>query len=183
MSSLSTFLPFVNGQLSAQSRLAVKYARDEKRRDLHLDSAAHLKNLADAMMEADARIKEFEDERHARTISQPPILTLKPEELEGLPDEVLSELSEGAVPERSDVMLFQVIEDRGGVASLDQIIVGLYRKTGEMPKRGTLTSKLYRLGQKGQIFSVPERKGVYSTLRLTDEEWAKCFRSPAEASA
>ena len=63
----------------------------------------------------------------------------------------------------------------GGIASLDQILVGLYRNSGELWKRNTLTSKLYRMAQKGVVFQVPEKKGVYSTRRISEEDARRLF--------
>lgn len=88
---------------------------------------------------------------------------------------MLTELSESALPDRGETLLLHVINDRGGIATLDQVLVGLYRKTGEVMKRTTLTSKLYRMTQKGTVFVVPSKKGVYSTRRLSQEDVAAMF--------
>jgi hypothetical protein len=37
-------------------------------------------------------------------------------------------------------------------------------------KRSTLTSRAYRMVQKGNLFSVPTKKGVYSTHELTEDQ-------------
>jgi hypothetical protein len=66
-----------------------------------------------------------------------------------------------------------VIDEAGGVASLDQILVGHFRKTGEVMKRTTLTSRLYRMANKGLIFPLPNKKGVYSTSKFSDHEVAQ----------
>jgi hypothetical protein len=171
MSMLANFSSFVNEQVSVQTRLAAKYSRDEKRQALHLGSARKFQELAEAVTQADKLL----DDSAPRTQVQTPVLTLKPDELEGLPSELLNELSDGAVPDKAELVLFQVIDERGGIASLDQILVGLYRKSGELMKRNTLTSKLYRMAQKGQIFTVPEKKGVYSTRKLSEEDAARLF--------
>ena len=76
---------------------------------------------------------------------------------------------------RGETLLLHVINDRGGIATLDQVLVSLYRKTGEVMKRTTLTSKLYRMTQKGTVFVVPSKKGVYSTRRLSQEDVAAMF--------
>jgi len=88
---------------------------------------------------------------------------------------LLSELSEGAIPDKGETVLLNILEARGGIASLDQILVSLYKKTGEVMKRTTVTSKLYRMVQKGTVFPVPIKKGIYSTSKLSDEDVSRLF--------
>ncbi len=172
MSMLNKHLVFVNEQVGIQTRLAKKYANDQQRSELHLATRDSFINLLAAMSEADSVLDAVEP---ARNQVQTPVLTLQPDELEGLPPELLAELSEGAVPDKADAALLQVLADRGGIASLDQIIVGLFKRTGELVKRNTLTSKLYRMAQKGVLFPVPDKKGVYSVRRLSDEDVRRIF--------
>ncbi len=172
MSILAKHLAFVNEQVIVQGRLADKYKKDERRTALHLASQSRFDELAQALLEADKLLDQSPLQRNQL---HAPVLTLRADELDGLPSELIAELSDGAIPDKADVALLQVIEERGGVASLDQIIVGLYRKTSEVMKRNTLTSKLYRMAQKGVVHPVPEKKGVYSTQRLSEEQVAKLF--------
>lgn len=174
MSILTKHMAVVNDHIAIQNRLAKRYENDVRRSSLHIASRDNFIALLEAMVEADAALSAAQ-ERAARPSSQEPTLTLRPDELEDLPQELLNELSDGAVPDKADIALFQVIEERGGIASLDQILVGLYRKTGELTKRTTLTSKIYRLTQKGQLFSVPNKKGAYSTRKLTEDEASSLF--------
>lgn len=172
MSMINKHLAFVNEQVGIQTRLAKKYAKDEQRSALHTNTRDRFIDLLSCLAEADALLEAAEP---AKAAVQAPVLTLQPDELDGLPSELLAELSEGAVPDKADAALLQVLADRGGIASLDQIIVGLYKKTGELVKRNTLTSKLYRMAQKGSIFPVPDRKGVYSVRRLSEDDAKRIF--------
>jgi hypothetical protein len=79
-----------------------------------------------------------------------------------LPRELLAELSGRTNRGQSDPLI-QVINDNGGTAALDDILIGLYRKTGEIIKRNLLSNRLYRLSKQGLIRIVPNRKGVYTT--------------------
>ena len=76
-----------------------------------------------------------------------------------LPPELLEELSITKADELED-QIVTVINAYGGTGSLDQILVGLYRKFGIKQKRRFLQNKLYRMTM---IWSVPGKKGVYST--------------------
>lgn len=96
-------------------------------------------------------------------------LALTPDEIEGLPQELLDELSISEA-DKADFAVLSVVDDAGGVLSLDKILIGLYRKTGEVNKRTQVNSRIYRMIQKGSMFPVPGKKGVYSTRELSDEE-------------
>ena len=69
-----------------------------------------------------------------------------------------------------DFAILKIVEAAGGIASLDRILVGLYKETGEIMKRTTLTSRMYRMSQKGLIFPVHGKKGAYSSEELTEEQ-------------
>ena len=76
-----------------------------------------------------------------------------------LPPELQNELSVTKADALED-QLVTVINAYGGQASLDQILVGLYRKFEISQKRRFLQNKLYRMSM---IWSVPGRKGIYTT--------------------
>lgn len=88
------------------------------------------------------------------------------DDLTDLPPELLAELSGGAKGESDP--LIQIIEDRGGTATLDQILIDLYRKHREISKRALVSNKLYRLAKRGLCAAAPGRKGVYTTRDLPE---------------
>ena len=98
--------------------------------------------------------------------SQP---SLRLDELEGLPPELVAELSISE-SDKTEYAIIRIIEDCGGMAAIDRILVNLFRHTGEIHKRNTLTSRLYRMAQKGEIFAVPSKKGFYSTREPEQDE-------------
>jgi hypothetical protein len=167
--NLEKFLPLVKDQAVFHEKMASRFGPNSKspipwRAEKHAETGAQFKELALAMEEA------------ARAPAGVPGKPLKPhqlslsfDEIQGLPDELLQELSfsEG---DKTDYTILKTIEDAGGIASLDRILVSLYRETGEVMKRNTLTSRTYRMAQKGLLFSVPGKKGVYSTRELTETE-------------
>lgn len=85
-------------------------------------------------------------------------ITLRPEDLDGLPDELLAELNR----DNLEIQIQAIIKGAGGSMSLDRLMIALYRETGEIHKRRQLTQKLYRMVNKGALHSVPHRKSVYS---------------------
>lgn len=76
-----------------------------------------------------------------------------------LPPELLEELSIAKSDELED-QLVTVINAYGGEATLDQILVGLYRKFKVSQKRRFIQNKLYRMSM---VWSVDGKKGVYTT--------------------
>jgi len=76
-----------------------------------------------------------------------------------LPQELRDELLVGKTDEIED-QIVTVINAYGGEASLDQILVGLFRKFQVVQKRKFLMNKLYRMPM---IWSVEGRKGIYTT--------------------
>jgi hypothetical protein len=76
-----------------------------------------------------------------------------------LPQELLDELSVAKTDELED-QLVTVINAYGGEASLDQILVGLFRKFKVVQKRRFIQNKLYRMPM---VWSVEGRKGYYTT--------------------
>lgn len=82
-----------------------------------------------------------------------------------LPQELLEELSVSKTDELED-QLVTVINAYGGEASLDQILVGLYRKFSVTQKRRFIQNKLYRMPV---VWSVEGRKGVYTTTEPEED--------------
>ena len=76
-----------------------------------------------------------------------------------LPAELLEEISVAKTDELED-QLVTVINSYGSEASLDQILVGLYRKFKVVQKRRVVQNKLYRMTM---IWGVDGRKGYYTT--------------------
>lgn len=81
-----------------------------------------------------------------------------------LPPELLEELSISKGDELDD-QIVTVINSYGGEATLDQILVGLYRKFKVSQKRRFMQNKLYRMPM---VWSVDGRKGVYTTTEPDD---------------
>lgn len=81
-----------------------------------------------------------------------------------LPPELLEELSIAKGDELDD-QIVTVVNSYGGEATLDQILVGLYRKFKVSQKRRFMQNKLYRMPM---IWSVDGRKGVYTASEPED---------------
>ena len=83
-------------------------------------------------------------------------------DLSDLPPELLKELSDSATKGETDVLV-KIINERGGRATLDEILIDLFRKHGEVGKRTITGNKLYRLSKRGLVWALPGKKGIYTT--------------------
>ena len=167
-------LVFVNEQISFHERRAEKYADNERRRKMHLDTAAKFSALA----------KTITDLRAAAQQGQPvpkPVsgqqLSLCLEDVQGLPPELLAELSI-STSDWQEFDIITLINDAGGILTLDKILISLFKKTGEIHKRTVVNNRINRMMGKGLLFGVPNRKGVYSTAELSDEQSEKLNNNP-----
>lgn len=179
MGILLKHLGFVNEQIGVQTKLIAKFQNQDWRRALHENSCEQFKTLASDLTEADKLLDQYAGAPAPIKVNK---LALTPQDVEGLPEELLAELTFSGA-DKSEMALIQVINDNGGIASLDQILVGIFRKNGEIFKRSALTSKLYRMIQKPLIFAVPNKKGVYSTTLLSELEAEKLFGLDAKEGA
>lgn len=170
MSILSKHFGFVNEQVGLQTKFATKFEKQEWRSSIHLNAANLFKELAADLMEADRLL----DEGGGTRPFKPSKLALTAQDVEGLPEELLAELTFSG-GDKAEMAIVQIINDNGGIASLDQIIVAIYRKTGEISKRSQMTSKLYRMSQKGLLFSVPNKKGAYSSALISEDDAKSLF--------
>lgn len=93
-----------------------------------------------------------------------PSLTLSPDDIKDLPEELIAQLSISE-SDRADFEIISMIEQLGGVASLDQIIIALYKKTNEIPERSKINAKIYRISQKGLLEPVEGKKAVYRIIK------------------
>lgn len=84
-------------------------------------------------------------------------------DLSDLPEALKQQLQAAKISDL-DRSIIDTIAALDGVANVDEILVGLYRTTGEVHKRQYISNKLYRMAQSKQIASVPRKKGVYSTI-------------------
>jgi len=173
---LEKFIPFVKEQSAFHARMADLFGPNSRQQDLkrsqkHAESSAKFAELAQALEQAEKAPPVV-----ATAPSKPKQLSLGFDEIQDLPDELLQELSISDA-DRTDYAILQIIEECGGIASLDRILVGLYKATGEVMKRTTLTSRAYRMVQKGNLFSVPTKKGVYSTHELTEDQVSQILGS------
>ncbi len=98
-----------------------------------------------------------------------------------LPAELREELSVLKTDETED-QIVTAINAQGGTATLDQILVGIYRKFGVVQKRRFVQGKLYRMEM---VWPVDGRKGIYTTTKpeLSSFDWEDAPQAPASTAS
>jgi hypothetical protein len=179
MGKVDTHLAFVKDQVAVQERLANKYDEDY-RHDMHLKTAQKFAELA-------RFLEEIQKKGTVRTgylnrgDAPQKRLFLTFEEIENAPEELLRELNIGDT-DKQELLIEYIIAEAGGILSLDRIIMELFKRGREIPKRNTITSRLFRMASRGMIYNVPGKKGTYSTYELSEHEAKKLFGQLDEAA-
>lgn len=126
----------------------------------------------------DTRIAFFkatvEELEHLRRVTKP--VPASYGDLSDLPAELVKELT-GIKVDDLEQQLFTIIKS-GAEVDLDAILIELYRRFEVIQTRKFLQNKLWRMCQKEIVYSVPGRKGVYSTTR-PDNGFDDLVGSPA----
>lgn len=84
-------------------------------------------------------------------------ISILPSELEGLPPELIEQLS----ADNLEMEFLKIIEDHDGTISLDRLILAYFKQHGAVLSRRKVTAKLYRMTKGGAIHSLGG-KGIYS---------------------
>ncbi len=183
----SEAIAFVNEQVEFHERKASEYIRSyPKRSERHAHTAAQFAAISEWLPKAKEAI-EFQENYHdaikssgalsesmtavTEPQSKPVQLGLTFEDIDGLPEALLAELglSDG---DKLDFSIARMVEEAGGVLSLDRILIGIFKETGEIHKRDNLNQRIYRMTKRGDLYAVPSKKGVYSNYEISEEQAA-----------
>lgn len=168
MHNIEQHIELVKSQIGFHQRMALRYADEPSRSRIHKETAAKF-----AALEDDLEILKASPAAFSGPTDTPVVrLSLGWEEIRNLPDDLMSELSISD-SDKSDFNIVSLINEAGGIASLDRLLVALYRQTGEIMKRVNLNARIYRMVQKELIYSVPGKKGIYSTRPISESDAAK----------
>lgn len=97
-------------------------------------------------------------------------------DLSDLPPELLKELS-GIRADDREQQLYTIIKSGDGEVELDAILIELFRRFKVVETRKFLQNKLWRMAQKGMIWTVAGKKGVYTA---TEPPKATSVRRPPQ---
>ena len=175
MSILAKHLTFVNEQTAFHDKMVEKFGQTSFRGNLHKTTADKFRALAADLENADKLLDTPPSE--APKARKGPLqlqLSLTIDDIEGLPPELIGELSLSDA-DKTEFAIVNAIEEAGGIISLDKILIALYKKTGEIHKRTSLYSRLNRMVSKNLIYYVSGKKGVYATEQLSAEDAIRMF--------
>ena len=173
MDKIDSNITFVKDQIAFQSRMANKYAMQPYREGLHLKSVNNLQDIL-VILEAIKSNNGAGDINPASNTNARRRIMLSLEDVKDIPTELLNELNLTDT-DKQEMLIESIIADAGGILSLDKIIVELYRRTGQIHKRNNVISRLYRMGNRGLIYSLPSKKGLYSTSELSEQDVKRLF--------
>jgi hypothetical protein len=173
MGKIDQYVSFVKEQVTVQEKLAQKFDEDNYRSSLHFKTARSFSELARFLEEIQKK-GTYDRAYLNRGDSPQKRILLTFEEIENAPDDLLKELNL-AETDRQELLIEYLIASAGGVLSLDKIIMELYTRTKEVPKRAAVTARLFRMATRGMIYNVPGKKGVYSTYELSEADAKKMF--------
>ena len=170
---------FIHQQIKFHESRAQEFASTPIRANRHTSTSKEFKEVVAGIVrlekEIDSLKNNITDIEASKTKKSGQLsLSLTLDDIEGLPEEIMSELSISSA-NKTEFAVMNVLENAGGIMSLDQVIVGLYKMTDKINKRVYTTNLLYRMATKGLIFNLPNKKGVYSLSRLTEEEIQEIF--------
>lgn len=84
-------------------------------------------------------------------------------DLRDLPEELLRQIPATRIDDTERDVIDTMRQIFGGIASVDEVLVGLYRKTGVVHDRKKLAGKLYRMVNASPplLEAVTGRRGIY----------------------
>lgn len=82
-------------------------------------------------------------------------------DLVDLPEELLKELGVTSADRRNVLLLEIMKKHEPEPTSLNQLLLGIYKETGEIEKRSRLIGRMYRLAKRGAVSILPGKKGLY----------------------
>ena len=155
-------LRFVKTQIDHHARTAAWHGSNGR-----YEKEKRHKNLCNKFVGLSAKLKEIQEK--APSLEE---ISIKPlgknvggrlGDLSDVPEHIRKQLVTVQVDELEQQILSVIGEEFGGSASIDEILVGLWRKYKIDDKdRDFLARKIYRMVRSSSIFSVPKRKGIYA---------------------
>jgi hypothetical protein len=181
VSILNKHLPFVKEQTEFHHKMMAKFGAASFRGNMHKETAGKFSALFDDLEIADRQL-DAPIPSAATAAKKPPQLSLSLTlpEIEGLPEDLIAELSikDG---DKTEFAIMNAVEEAGGIITLDRLLIALYRKTGEIYKRNSLYSPLSRMVSKNLLYYVPGKKGVYSSEQFSEDDSTRLFGSSKDA--
>ena len=165
-------LSFLHEQIAFHEKRAASLKDTEWRAKIHLETADKFRSVISHITDL---LSQYQQQKAPKSPASAQ-LSLKLEDIEDLPEDLIKQLSISD-SDRVEFAITSLIEEAGGILSLDKILIGLYKRTGEIHKRSITNNRILRMIQRKELFSVPSKKGAYSTRELSPDEVDKIINS------
>ena len=166
---------FVKSQIDFHKRLA-SGGKDEFTCRRHNQLAARFELLLERLQDKPAnnepeRAEEDDEDKNLSQINGSTTLLrskLRLGDISDLPQALKDQLAQGRSDDLEQTIINVIRARYNGAAAIDEILVGVYRETGEVLERQPLSTKLYRMTRKQVLHSVSGRKGIYSVSPVAE---------------
>lgn len=148
---IEKFIDFAKGQQAYHTRQVERFPDDPTRASQHRAFAEQFADLATFLEQQQAGPSSEERPRERYS---------KLGDLSDLPPELLKELNISD-SDQLERQILELADELDGEISVDEILIGLYRRFKVVQQRKILVGKLSRMLKKGSLISVAGRKGVY----------------------
>ncbi len=170
MLNIESLIRFVNGQRDRINKIITDHPADDRSKHTLPIVARRYDEVIHVLQRSHQDQLELEDLRKQNADLQAELskrksalenLEVTPKDLDGLPPELIAQLSISE-SDREEFQILNILQEHGGAMSLDQLLIAIYRNSKEILDRTKLNQRLYRMASKDLLFPVPGRKGVYS---------------------
>ncbi|OQW42463.1 MAG: hypothetical protein A4S08_11810 [Proteobacteria bacterium SG_bin4] len=162
MHTIDKSIEYVNQQLTFyQSRIADSKTRNVKFFEHHFEATQSVKAHLEHLKQVSSAI-----DNEGSSSGKNDYVSITPNDIQGLPQELINELGL-TESDHNEFEIVNIIKQHGGTMSLDHILIALYKKTGTVHKRKILTAKLYRMVNKGLVFT--DKRGIYSVSPVNND--------------
>lgn len=161
---------FVKSQIAHHTR-SIRYHESRKDEPKARRHRGILKRFEELLTKIEAINQEYPDHPNGKvTIRRIEAIGNRLGNLDDLPEEIRNQLVSVQYDELETQILEVINERYGGIATIDEILVGLWREHNDVHPRDVLANKIYRMTRKEYLHSVAGRKGVYATQPVEDAE-------------
>lgn len=149
------YLPLLSQLLVDLDRTLSLPAELHKQLQLAKIAVRHVEDALGALLKE----KRAVEERAARALC-----ALQPSDLMNLPEQVREQLRLSP-NDHLDLKIVSALDGLGGSATLEKLLIEMWRTQKTMMDRKPLARRLHGLAERGVIFRTPGRRGLYHTTQ------------------
>lgn len=164
--NISDALEFLNNRIQFHQSRAKRFNRNSHPSKQHERTAQQHRDLITLLKSL--QVNATQKPVVSNETAQDDLFSLNPLKLDDLPEELVDDLNLSK-SERRDAEILELFKIAERPLNINELMVGLYRKYEQRPKRNALSARLYRMAQRDDVHSVPHKKGLYAIGPLEEE--------------